>query len=859
MNAPRVMIAAPASGQGKTTVAVGLMAALAQRGLAVGAAKVGPDYIDPGYHALATGRPSRNLDPFLTTPETALGLLHRAALVPTAADVTVVEGVMGLFDGRLAHDGFASSAHLAALSRTPVVLVVDVSHTSRTVGALVHGLATFDPGVHVGGVVLNKTGSPRHADEARRAVESLGLPVVGVIGRDVGLHVPSRHLGLVPAAEQDGAAQTLEHIAEAVSAHVELDAVLAIARSAPALPGGAWTPQDALATCDAAARPTADDPREDAPVIAVSGGRAFTFRYPETVELLEAAGARVEIFDPVRDTALPPGTSALYLGGGFPEVHAKALSHNLSLLRDVRDAVTAGLPTVAECAGLLYLCRELDGHAMAGALDARAGMHPRLTLGYREATLERDSVIGSAGTAVRGHEFHRTRTDPEAGRDAAWRFTSPAGAGVREGFAVDPAGTGRASLVASYLHTHWAGSPAVATHLTDAARTWAASGRGSDLAAQSAAGATRHRLAAEPALMAVAPDPSPERAAVPAQSAHDLDHHGDRELDGTLVDLAVNVRVSEPPAWLAAHLRDAVSGLAAYPDPSAATRALARHHGVDPGEVLLTNGADEAFTLVARSGLTGRPLVVHPQFTEPEAALRRAGLDVERLLLRADTGFRLPAAPLADSGHDLVVIGNPTNPTGALHPRRAVAALRGPGRRVLVDEAFMDAVPGEAESMLTGQRPEGVIVVRSLTKTWGLAGLRIGYVVADAPVIAALRACAQQWPVNHLALVAAEAVTSPAAVAEQARAAQELQRRCAHLVTQLTRLGVRTAPTAAPFVLAQLGYGVRDALRGNGFAVRRGDTFPGLDGSWARIAARDELTTDAFVTALTRLRTRSVA
>ncbi|WP_407716967.1 cobyrinate a,c-diamide synthase [Janibacter hoylei] len=340
---------------------------------------------------------------------------------------------MGLMDGRLGADGFASSAHVATLTRTPVLLVVDISSTSRTVAATVHGLATIDADLDVVGVVLNKAGTSRHGDEARRAVEAVGVPVWGVLPRDVAMHVPSRHLGLVPAAERGQAAATLDHIAAVAEEHLDLDALLAAARTAPDLDVTPWDP--ALPSShpeegaprpsrplpeEGAPRPSRPLPEEGAPrpsrretpVVAVAGGRAFTFRYPETVELLEAAGARVVELDPARDVALPEGTSGLYLGGGFPEVHARTLATNRPLVQQIRDAIAAGMPTVAECAGMLYLAEALDDHPMVGALPARAAMGRRLTLGYREATSTVDSVLGPAGTRVTGHEFHRTVTAP---------------------------------------------------------------------------------------------------------------------------------------------------------------------------------------------------------------------------------------------------------------------------------------------------------------------------------------------------------------------------------------------------------------------------------------------------------------
>jgi cobyrinic acid a,c-diamide synthase len=355
---------------------------------------------------------------------------------------------MGLYDGRVGHDGFASTAHVARLTATSVVLVVDISRASRTVGAVVHGLATFEPGVEVAGVVLNRAGSPRHAREVASAV---GVPVLGVIPRDDRLVAPSRHLGLVPAGERDAPEAIVGAWAEVVAEHVDLDAVLRIAATAPELPSAAWNPT---------AEVSAASGRR--PVVAVAGGRAFTFRYAETAELLRAAGCAVVEIDPLEDQSLPPVTAGLYLGGGFPEVHVARLSDNHELLADVRRAVADGLPTVAECAGLLYLARTLDAgdgatvRAMAGAVPADARMTSRLTLRYPEAVAVADTLLTRAGEVVTGHEFHHTALEPTRAAIPAWSI---------EGEAV---GYASGSLHASYLHTHWAGHPHLAQRFADA-------------------------------------------------------------------------------------------------------------------------------------------------------------------------------------------------------------------------------------------------------------------------------------------------------------------------------------------------------------------------------------------------------
>ncbi len=439
MSVPRLVVAAPSSGAGKTTVATGLMAALRDRGLAVSPHKVGPDYIDPGYHALASGRVGRNLDPLLVGEQRVVPLfLHGAR----DADVAVVEGVMGLYDGRGATDE-GSTAHVARLLGAPVVLVVDASATSRSVAALVHGFATYDPRVRLAGVVLNRVGSDRHEALLREALDGR-VPVLGVLRRDDAVQVPSRHLGLVPAAERAPEAEAVvRRLGALVQRGCDLDALVALARTAPPLAGRPWEP------------PAVGRPAGERPVVALAGGAAFTFSYAETAEALEAAGARVEVVDPLRDEALPPGTGTLVLPGGFPEVYAEQLSANRPLLAAVRAHTEGPGATYAECAGLLLLCRDLDGTPMAGTLDARAVMGPRLTLGYRDAVAVADTLAAEAGDRVTGHEFHRTEVEPRAGRSPAWDL----GDAGPEGHA-----RGR-SVLASYLHLHPAGVPQLAPRL----------------------------------------------------------------------------------------------------------------------------------------------------------------------------------------------------------------------------------------------------------------------------------------------------------------------------------------------------------------------------------------------------------
>ncbi|WP_425548939.1 cobyrinate a,c-diamide synthase [Actinomadura meridiana] len=434
-----MVIAAPSSGSGKTTAATGLIAALRSRGLTVSPHKVGPDYIDPGYHALAAGRPGRNLDPWLVGEERIVPLFRHGA---DGCDIAVVEGVMGMFDGR-DETGFASTAHVAELLAAPVVLVVDVAAQSRSVAALVHGFATFQPGVRLGGVVLNRVGSDRHAELCRDALEATGVPVLGAIRRDDAVVTPSRHLGLIPASERGTeAVRAVERLGELIGKSCDLDALLRLAHTAPPLPGTPWDPSEQVVSV------------ASGPVVAVAGGAAFTFGYAEHVELLRAAGADVAVFDPLRDEALPDGTAALVLGGGFPEVHAAELAANAPL----REQVAAfGGPIAAECAGLLYLCEELDGQTMCGRVPGRATMTSRLTLGYRDAVAVAESPLTRPGERFHGHEFHRTTLTTDAPPLFRWQNGGD--------------GYGDARIAASYLHLHWAGHPEAAQRLVSSSRS----------------------------------------------------------------------------------------------------------------------------------------------------------------------------------------------------------------------------------------------------------------------------------------------------------------------------------------------------------------------------------------------------
>jgi cobyrinic acid a,c-diamide synthase len=437
---PAVVIAAPSSGSGKTTVATGLMGALRRAGHRVAPFKVGPDFIDPGYHALAAGRPGRNLDPVLVG-EPLIGPLYRHGCGD--ADIAVIEGVMGLFDGRIdagvVGAATGSTAHVAGLLRAPVILVVDARGQSHSVAALVQGFTRFDDATRIAGVILNRVGSARHEDVLRRACEPAGVPVLGAIPRAAELAVPSRHLGLVTAVEHGPRARAaVEAMIDLVARHVDLASIAAAAGSRVDDPP--WDPEVAVG-------PAA----QGETTVALAAGKAFSFGYTEHAELLRAAGAEVVEFDPLTDP-LPDGTDALVLLGGFPEQFTAELSAN-TVAREQIKALARHAPVYAECAGLTYLVSELDGHPMCDVLAGSAQFTDALTLGYRDAVAVADSSLHTAGQRAVGHEFHRTTVTLRQKYDPAWVFRTYDGRTVRDGAV-------RGGVHAGYLHTHPAAQPA---------------------------------------------------------------------------------------------------------------------------------------------------------------------------------------------------------------------------------------------------------------------------------------------------------------------------------------------------------------------------------------------------------------
>ncbi|GAC1554538.1 MAG: cobyrinate a,c-diamide synthase [Herpetosiphon sp.] len=445
----RLIIAAPMSGSGKTTITAGLIAALRRRGQVVQPFKCGPDYIDPGYHSLAAGRLCRNLDTWLLSSADLRTLFVRAS---DGADLAVIEGVMGLFDGVDALDDTGSTADVARRLVSPVVLVVDARGMARSVAALVQGFARFDDRVHIAGVIFNRVGSPRHAALCTRALEAeTGIPTLGYLLRDAALALPERHLGLVTTAESGPWASVIDEVADRLAATCDLDRLLELARSAPPLERLAPLPPPAVAN-------------DGGPVIAVAVDAAFSFTYPEMAELLCAAGANVVPFSPLADHTLPPNTAGLILCGGFPELYARQLSQNLALHRAIGAAHEADMPIYAECGGLMFLTEALVDQAgerwpMVGLIPGSSVMTERVELGYRSIRSVAEGPLLPADTMLRGHEFHYSRWHPHpADLPPAYMVLTPHSS---DGY---PEGYQAGNLVASYIHLHWLSRPTMAEH-----------------------------------------------------------------------------------------------------------------------------------------------------------------------------------------------------------------------------------------------------------------------------------------------------------------------------------------------------------------------------------------------------------
>ena len=447
-----VIIAGDRSGSGKTTVTMALLSTLRSRGKSVQAFKVGPDYIDPMFHRAITGRPAYNLDPVLTSETYVQRCFQQQS---AATDYAVVEGVMGLFDGAGGTD-WASTAHVARLLNCPVILVVDCARLSRSLAAIVHGYQTLDPRVQMAGVVLNRVGSDRHLAMLKAAIAPLRLPVLGVLRRDDAVTLPDRHLGLVPTDELSDLPQRFRHLATLGQRCFDwktLDQVLQQATDS----------STTVTLGDSQPRPTHSSPAGKIR-IGIARDRAFNFYYEDNLEILTRLGAELVPFSPLTDEALPPDLRGLWLGGGFPEMFAAELSQNQSLRAAIAQPVAAGLPIYAECGGLMYLCESLvdfEGQAwpMLGAIPMTTTMTGKLTLGYRQVTVQQTSPLVVPGQQFWGHEFHRSAIAPQPAEPLCAVSAYPL---LDE--APVPAGTegwGSGSIHASYVHLHWGAQPAL--------------------------------------------------------------------------------------------------------------------------------------------------------------------------------------------------------------------------------------------------------------------------------------------------------------------------------------------------------------------------------------------------------------
>ncbi len=450
---PSVVIAGVRSGVGKTTIATGIMGALTSRGYAVQPFKAGPDYIDPSYHQVACGAPSRNLDTWLLPHSTVLELYAKAS---GRRQISVIEGVMGLFDGHSSLTEEGSTAQLAKLLGAPVILVADASKVARSVAAEVLGYQQFDPHLNVAGVILNGVGSPAHLEFCKPQIEATtGLPVLGYLPRRAEFEQPERHLGLIPTVEGAIASQWYDAITAQVEETIDIGRIAELARQAAAPP-----------LFGAGGQPVyPDELRPKRAVIAVAQDQAFNFYYQDSLDLLEAWGAEIAPFSPLNDTGIPEGAGGVYLGGGFPEMFADGLSANRPMLDSIRQAANRGVPVYGECGGLMYLGRTLTGfdgnpYPMAGLIPAVSSMSlSRLSLGYREVEARCDSPLLAAGQQVRGHEFHWSTLDaPPQEDESVYRVVNQGGR---------PDGFRAGSVWASYVHVHLGSAPGLASRFVE--------------------------------------------------------------------------------------------------------------------------------------------------------------------------------------------------------------------------------------------------------------------------------------------------------------------------------------------------------------------------------------------------------
>jgi cobyrinic acid a,c-diamide synthase len=455
---PRIVIAGVQSGVGKTTIATGLMAAYAKMGYQVQGFKAGPDYIDPSYHTVATGNVSRNLDCWLLPEEALKTLFLRAA---QQADLAIVEGVMGLYDGYESKTEAGSTALLAKYLGAPVILVVDARGMARSVAAVVLGYQKFDPALNLSGVIFNNVGSEKHYQMLKEAVAaSTGLPALGYLPKHTEISMPERHLGLLPATERGELNLYLEQLASLIAGSLELEAILAVARSASSLP----EPEQTLFP----------EKQQKKATIAIARDEAFIFYYQDALDLLAAYGADLIYFSPLHDSRLPAGIQGIYLGGGFPEMFLEPLSRNRSMSESIIQAYQKGMPIYAECGGLMYLTNSIvdftgKSYPMVGLIPGKGCMQQKIAaLGYMEAEVNTDNILASKGDIVRGHQFRWSiLADISDKINRAYRMLNVKDASFQQ------EGIVMGNLLASYLHLHFAGHPQLARNFVENCRKFA--------------------------------------------------------------------------------------------------------------------------------------------------------------------------------------------------------------------------------------------------------------------------------------------------------------------------------------------------------------------------------------------------
>ena len=441
---PRLVIAAPKSGSGKTTVVLGLLAVLRKRGLKTASFKIGPDYIDTGYHRLASGSEAHNLDSWLMPKKTLKRMFVNNA---KDADIAIIEGVMGLYDG--GKSGVSSTAEIAKLLDAPVVLVIDAKSMGASAAAVALGFKEYDRAVNIAGVILNRLGSKNHEKIIRSAMSGLAIPVFGAIHRSDLLTVPERHLGLLPTAENNE--ETLSAITEAVERQVNMDLLLSVAMASSPLP--LKLPKVSLPLVKTR--------------IAVAQDEAFNFYYPESMDVLTKQGAQLVPFSPLYDHELPAGIDGVIIGGGFPEMFAEKLAANVGMRESVKRAVALDMPIYAECGGYMYLMnslRDFEGkeHPMVGVIDDVAQMNDKLqTVGYVSAEMLTETVLGPKGAMLKGHEFHFSSVSNFDDSMAAFSFKRLRGGNI------ECAGYAKKNILASYLHVHFAGCPEAAEYFIE--------------------------------------------------------------------------------------------------------------------------------------------------------------------------------------------------------------------------------------------------------------------------------------------------------------------------------------------------------------------------------------------------------